>query len=137
VRLRDLLGRLSLMILFSQSSPISKNFPVRGGPGFRGARHRAARSLVSGRAFARPIGADPLAPSGLRSSTQPYILARNGGFVEPDQSDLPCPVLFPKIFPFPFDPNHFYKPRRLVPHEGRIAIVTDAGRDAVDAGGAG
>ena len=25
---------------------------------------------------------------------------------------------------------------RLVPHEGRIAIVTDAGRDAVDAGGA-
>jgi hypothetical protein len=25
---------------------------------------------------------------------------------------------------------------RLVPLEGRIAIVTDAGRDAVDAGGA-
>jgi hypothetical protein len=24
----------------------------------------------------------------------------------------------------------------LVPHKGRIAIVTDAGRDAVDAGGA-
>ncbi len=24
-------------------------------------------------------------------------------------------------------------PRRLVPHKGRIAIVTDAGRDAVDA----
>jgi hypothetical protein len=133
VRLRDLLGRLSLMILFSQSSPISKNFPVRGGPGFRGARHRAARSLVSGRAFARPIGADPLAPSGLRSSTQPYVLARNGGFVEPDQSDLPCPAPVAKIFPFPPDPNHFYIRRRPVPQRGARAIVTDAGRDAVDA----
>jgi len=57
-------------------------------------------------------------------------------FVEADQSDFPCPVLFRKIFPFPPDPNHFYIPRRLVPHEGRIAIVTDAGRDAVDADGA-
>ena len=46
------------------------------------------------------------------------------------------PVPFAKIFPFPPDPNHFYIPRRLVPSEGRIAIVTDAGRDAVDAGGA-
>src|SRR3984893_10073574 len=56
--------------------------------------------------------------------------------VEADQSVFPCPVLFRKIFPFPPDPNHFYIPRRLVPHEGRIAIVTDAGRDAVDADGA-
>jgi len=30
-------------------------------------------------------------------------------------------------------PNQFYIPRRLVPSEGRFAIVTDAGRDAVDA----
>jgi hypothetical protein len=29
-----------------------------------------------------------------------------------------------------------YIKRRLVPHEGRLAIVTDAGRDAVDADGA-
>jgi hypothetical protein len=29
-----------------------------------------------------------------------------------------------------------HSPRRPVPHEGRIAIVTDVGRDAVDAGGA-
>ena len=28
--------------------------------------------------------------------------------------------------------NHLYNTRRLVPLEGRIAIVTDAGRDAVD-----
>jgi hypothetical protein len=37
-----------------------------------------------------------------------------------------------KIFRFSFDPNHFTYCRRLVPLEGRIAIVTDAGRDAVD-----
>jgi hypothetical protein len=46
------------------------------------------------------------------------------------------PVPFPKIFPFAPDPNQFYISRCLVPLEGRIAIVTDAGRDAVDAGGA-
>jgi hypothetical protein len=43
------------------------------------------------------------------------------------------PVLFEKIFLFPPDPNQIYILRRLVPLEGRIAIVTDAGRDAVDA----
>jgi hypothetical protein len=53
-------------------------------------------------------------------------------------ADLPdglfgCPAPFAKIFPFRPDPNHFYIPHRLVPLEGRIAIVTDAGRDAVDA----
>ena len=57
-------------------------------------------------------------------------------FVEADQSDLPCPVPFAKIFPFPPDPNQQYIPRRPVPREGRFAIVTDAGRDAVDASGA-
>jgi hypothetical protein len=44
-----------------------------------------------------------------------------------------CLALVAKIFPFSPDPNHFYIPRRLTPHEGRIAIVTDAGWDAVDA----
>ena len=39
---------------------------------------------------------------------------------------------FPK-FRFSPDPNQLYRFRRLVPQEGRIAIVTDAGRDAVDA----
>src|ERR1700737_4448223 len=47
-----------------------------------------------------------------------------------------CPAPFAKIFPFPPDPNHFYIPRRPAPLEGRIAIVTDAGWDAVDVGGA-
>ncbi len=39
------------------------------------------------------------------------------------QSDLPCPVPFAKKLPFPPDPN--------------LAIVTDAGRDAVDAAAPG
>jgi hypothetical protein len=47
-----------------------------------------------------------------------------------------CPAPFAKIFLFTPDPNHRRIPRRLVPPEGRLAIVTDAGRDAVDAGGA-
>jgi hypothetical protein len=38
-----------------------------------------------------------------------------------------------KIFLFPSDPNHRLIPRHPVPNEGRFAIVTDVGRDAVDA----
>src|SRR5258708_35864754 len=53
--------------------------------------------------------------------------ARPGRFVEPDQRDLPCPVLLEKIFRFASDPNHFYVPA-IPPHtEGRFAIVTDVG----------
>src|SRR5438105_14528518 len=48
-----------------------------------------------------------------------------------------CPALFAKIFPFAPDPNQLHIPHRLVPNEGRIAIVTDAGRDAVDARASG
>jgi hypothetical protein len=39
---------------------------------------------------------------------------------------------FQKYFLFSPDPNHFTYYGRLVPPEGRLAIVTDAGRDAVD-----
>jgi hypothetical protein len=54
-------------------------------------------------------------------------LARTAEFVEPDQSDLPCPVPFAKIFRFVPDPNHFISPA-VPPHtEGRFAIVTDVG----------
>src|SRR5436853_3785098 len=62
--------------------------------------------------------------------------ARTAEFLHADQPDLGCPVLVAKIFPFPTDPNQNYKPRRLVPPKGRLAIVTNAGRDAVDADGA-
>ena len=44
-----------------------------------------------------------------------------------------CPALFAKIFRFPRRANHLYKLAPSRPTEGRFAIVTDAGRDAVDA----
>jgi hypothetical protein len=46
---------------------------------------------------------------------------------------MPCPVVARKIFLFPSDPNHRLIPSHPVPKEGRFAIVTDVGRDAVDA----
>jgi hypothetical protein len=54
--------------------------------------------------------------------------------VQPQLQKFPAP--FAKIFLFFRTPNQKYMIRRLVPLEGRIAIVTDAGRDAVDAGSA-
>ena len=64
--------------------------------------------------------------------------SQNAGadILEPRRRSLiwpPCPAPFAKIFRFPFDPNHLHILRRPIPHKGRIAIVTDAGRDAVDA----
>jgi hypothetical protein len=51
-------------------------------------------------------------------------------------SKLLSSPLLQKYLRFPSDPNHFTYCRRLVPSEGRLAIVTDAGRDAVDVDGA-
>src|SRR5882757_605489 len=39
-------------------------------------------------------------------------------FVEADQSDLPCPVRFAKIFRFALHPNQIYIHRRPAPHRG-------------------
>jgi hypothetical protein len=47
--------------------------------------------------------------------------------------DSPVQPPLQKYSPFTRDPNHRLILRRPVPHEGRLAIVTDAGRDAVDA----
>jgi hypothetical protein len=58
-------------------------------------------------------------------------------FVEPVQSDLPCPVPSEKIYRYARRANHLYKLARPIPKEGRIAIVTDAGWDAVDAAASG
>jgi hypothetical protein len=57
-------------------------------------------------------------------------------FLEQLQSDLGRPVFLEKILSFRFCPNQLHIRSRLVPLEGRIAIVTDAGQDAVDAKGA-
>jgi hypothetical protein len=52
-------------------------------------------------------------------------------------SEMVCPAPLAKIFPFAPDPNHFYIPRRLVPQRGGSRVVTNAGRDAVDARASG
>jgi hypothetical protein len=48
-------------------------------------------------------------------------------FVEPFQSDLPCPGLPLKIFPFPSRPNHLRITFHPVPRRGTLAIVTNVG----------
>jgi hypothetical protein len=48
----------------------------------------------------------------------------------------PVQSLSQKINPFPLTPNQIHISSHPTPLEGRIAIVTDAGRDAMDAGGA-
>jgi len=64
-----------------------------------------------------------------------YDLLPDGLFDLPDGqiSDLPVQPPFAKIFRFPRRANHLYKFAPSRPTEGRLAIVTDAGRDAVDA----
>jgi hypothetical protein len=54
-------------------------------------------------------------------------------FVEEDQRDLGCPVPFAEIIPYLAHPNHRYKRAVSSHQEGRIAIATNAGRDAMDA----
>jgi hypothetical protein len=76
--------------------------------------------------------------SGMRTKTdvrqRRCRMGARPGLSTAPSADLGCPAPFSKIFLFPLDPNHLYVRLRLVPLEGRFAIVTDAGRDAVDAG---
>jgi hypothetical protein len=44
-----------------------------------------------------------------------------------------CPALLAKIFPFSLGANHFISAAVSSHQEGRLAIVTNAGRDAMDA----
>jgi hypothetical protein len=100
----------------------------------------------------RADASSSLAARGLRFRTADYagachraaLCADPLGSNPPYRTDLPdrlpptrgCQALFVKIFCFSEDPNHLYISRRPAPPKGRIAVVTDAGRDAVDAGGA-
>ena len=43
-----------------------------------------------------------------------------------------CPALFAKTFSFSLEANHFIS-TAVSSHAGALAIVTDAGRDAMDA----
>jgi hypothetical protein len=63
-----------------------------------------------------------------------YSALRSCKLILPDEQimQISCPAPFEKTFPFSLDPNHFISP--AVPsHAGALAIVTNAGRDAVDA----
>jgi hypothetical protein len=63
--------------------------------------------------------------------------ARSTRFLEPDQPDATRPAAPEKIIRFRHNPNHRYHLARPPRQEGRIAIVTDAGWDAVDAAASG
>jgi hypothetical protein len=60
-------------------------------------------------------------PGGNRGVSLPGVgpaIARNGRFIEPDQCDLACPVLFAKRFHFAAWPNQSHILRRPVPQRG-------------------
>jgi hypothetical protein len=61
------------------------------------------------------------------------LIAPKRRFVEAPQSDLGCPVGLAKIFRLTRRANHFYSFGRLASIRGTLAIVTNVGRDAVDA----
>ena len=58
-------------------------------------------------------------------------------FVEPDQPDPTSPASSEKTFSFLRRANHRYHFAHPPRQEGRIAIVTDAGLDVVDAAASG
>ena len=60
-------------------------------------------------------------PSDLRPLDPLLAVARKRQFPEPNQRDLPRPVLSEKTIPFAITPNKHYQSRRLIPHEARIA----------------
>ena len=61
------------------------------------------------------------------------LFARTGKLPQRFQRDLGCPVLPSKINRFRRRANHLYKLAPSHPKEGRLAIVTNARWDAVDA----
>jgi hypothetical protein len=63
--------------------------------------------------------------------------ARKIQFSEQFQPDLGRPVFSAKIIRFPLPPNQWLFPRVSSRQEGRIAIVTNARRDVVDAAASG
>src|SRR5882724_1577760 len=76
--------------------------------------------------------ADPLAPSGLQPLTTrlAQVICPSGGLLTGLSSLISG---FPKNISVPTYPKSILELSSSRPTEGRIAIVTDAGRDAVDA----
>ena len=83
--------------------------------------HPGLTALARRWSEAIPIMFSTTAMGFAKGSTHPAICCLTGKTLNS------CPAPFAKIFTFPFYPNHFYIPRRPVPNEGRIAIVTDVG----------
>jgi hypothetical protein len=67
----------------------------------------------------------------------PKTAARKRRFDQPFQRDLGCPAAPSKIFRLTCRANQFYQLAVSSRQEGRIAIVTNAGWDAVDAAASG
>ena len=84
-----------------------------------------SKSLMM-RAFARRVGSGRLQEGPRRLRVWPNF---------PNRFKLICPVQSSrkKIIRFTSDPNHRLIHSHPVPTEGRFAIVTNVGRDAVDA----
>jgi hypothetical protein len=78
---------------------------------------------------------EPLYYVRLGLPARPSGYARKNQFLEPDQRDLGCPVPLEKIFCFSEAKNNPIS-APVPPHRGALAIVIDAGRDAMDADGA-
>jgi hypothetical protein len=97
------------------------------------ARTRADDRLRDIRDFHSVNPAYRCAHAGYGTTGHVFAPARTAEFLSLFQADLPCPVVAQKIFLFPSDPNHRLIFRHPVPYEGRFAIVTNVGRDAVDA----
>jgi hypothetical protein len=87
---------------------------------------------LAARKLSRPTGTSrgfcyPPVQGGLKSA-----LRQNRSFVEPFQSDLACPDARAKIFSFTKIRSRTYPAAVPLRQEGRFAIVTNAGRDAMD-----
>jgi hypothetical protein len=93
---------------------------------------RVQRLAMTAQLHARAVGELDPGGSAINAASLPALRAPPNFL---NQINLMLPVQSPvaKINPFSATPNHPYIPTRLIPHEGRIAIVTDAGWDAVDA----
>ena len=71
-----------------------------------------------------------------RQATTALLQTNRRSFRPAGKTPKTCPAPFRKIFPFRRRAKHLYPLAYPIPKEGRIAIVTDAGWDAVDAAAA-
>ncbi len=129
---------LAIMVPFTLWAAVAWTAAINGvfrtsgrNAGTRGHPSRRAQGRTPPATTAKPLRRDEVHFSQVAPRTKAEIYCLTG------KSLNCCPAPFAKIFPFPLYPNQIYMHRRPTPLEGRIAIVTDAGRDAVDAAASG